>query len=382
MQTLLKQSIIGGLSLLLLTGIVFSVGSSEPSVFQGEAAPSTVTFSLPTADSDSTTAFTTVSIFNGTGGLDSISDDQGIITSANTVTRFYLGVNGYLIGDKSSTGGGLLRFKTSQFITSITATFTKFESELSNVYIQSGWVAPVSSTTDIRESYTFVNDDVAVNVTYSNIRSYYFEIGLGLIGAGTTAINNNAYLTSLTFIYDSNPNPLSLLNSYNFIDGGTASTTAYSGDEFSTTISNEAENPSGTGTSDWKGRWANTNLLTGTRIGTASTVQAVEKFNNDGWPYIATNFSSTSVINAIYVLNIVNQTGTGVTNIILQTSSDGLTWEGISYKTLADINNGVLDFGLLNVPTGKRFRIGFTTSVTTQVIIHFTGIQVFSYSDC
>ena len=37
MQSLLKQSIIGGLSFLLLTGIVFSVGSSEPSVFEGEA---------------------------------------------------------------------------------------------------------------------------------------------------------------------------------------------------------------------------------------------------------------------------------------------------------------------------------------------------------
>jgi hypothetical protein len=38
MQTLLKQSIIGGLSFFLLTGIAFSVGSSEPSVFEGEAA--------------------------------------------------------------------------------------------------------------------------------------------------------------------------------------------------------------------------------------------------------------------------------------------------------------------------------------------------------
>ena len=38
MQTLLKQSIIGGLSFLLLTGIAFSVGSSEPSVFEGEAS--------------------------------------------------------------------------------------------------------------------------------------------------------------------------------------------------------------------------------------------------------------------------------------------------------------------------------------------------------
>jgi hypothetical protein len=37
MQTLLKQSIIGGLSFLLLTGIAFSVGSSEPSVFSTQA---------------------------------------------------------------------------------------------------------------------------------------------------------------------------------------------------------------------------------------------------------------------------------------------------------------------------------------------------------
>ena len=38
MQTLLKQSIIGGLSFLLLTGIAFSVGSSEPSQFNANAA--------------------------------------------------------------------------------------------------------------------------------------------------------------------------------------------------------------------------------------------------------------------------------------------------------------------------------------------------------
>lgn len=37
MQTLFKKSIIGGLSFLLLTGIAFSVGSSEASIFQGEA---------------------------------------------------------------------------------------------------------------------------------------------------------------------------------------------------------------------------------------------------------------------------------------------------------------------------------------------------------
>ncbi len=41
MQTLLKQSLVGGLSFLLLTGIAFSVGSSEPSLFQGEALGST-----------------------------------------------------------------------------------------------------------------------------------------------------------------------------------------------------------------------------------------------------------------------------------------------------------------------------------------------------
>jgi predicted extracellular nuclease len=45
MQTLLKQSIIGGLSFLLLTGIAFSVGSSEPSVFEGEAASNNVIIS-------------------------------------------------------------------------------------------------------------------------------------------------------------------------------------------------------------------------------------------------------------------------------------------------------------------------------------------------
>jgi uncharacterized protein YjdB len=54
MQTLLKQSIIGGLSFLLLTGIAFSVGSSEPSVFEGEAATFTNTISKYDANTCST----------------------------------------------------------------------------------------------------------------------------------------------------------------------------------------------------------------------------------------------------------------------------------------------------------------------------------------
>jgi hypothetical protein len=379
-----KQLIVFTINITMFLGLISTITNFSTSYFEGEATSGTTSFNLPTTASDSATAFTTATIFSGTGGLASISPSQTIISSANTVTRFYLGVNGYLIGDKTLATGGLFRFKTSQFITSITATFTKFESELSTVYIQSGWVAPVSTGTDSRETYKFLEGDSTINVTYSNLRSYYFEIGLGLISGSLSSTTNNAYLTALTFDYNSARNPISLLDSYNFIDGGTASNSTYSGDSFATTVSDETDDPS-VGVSIWSGRWANASLTTGTRLGTPSTnlVQASEKTNNDGWPYIATSFNSSSVINAIYVLNLVNQTGTGVANIILQTSNDsGTTWTGLSYKTLSDINNGILDFGLLNIPIGSRFRIGLTTSSTTQVLIHFTGIQVFSFVGC
>ncbi len=95
MQTLLKQSIIGGLSFLLLTGIVFSVGSSEPSVFEGEAVETRIlvrndTFGntanaiLPYTHTTFTTYFTTLMRVNGVGSGHTITLPVGNLTSGNS----------------------------------------------------------------------------------------------------------------------------------------------------------------------------------------------------------------------------------------------------------------------------------------------------------
>lgn len=101
MQSLLKQSIIGGLSFLLLTGIVFSVGSSEPSVFEGEAVETRIlvrndTFVGTTANAilpythTTFTNFTTGSFsttlmrVNGQGSGHTITLPVGNLTSGNS----------------------------------------------------------------------------------------------------------------------------------------------------------------------------------------------------------------------------------------------------------------------------------------------------------
>ena len=96
MQSLLKQSIIGGLSFLLLTGIVFSVGSSEPSVFEGEAVETRIlvrndTFVgtnvfaiLPYTHTTFTNYFTTLMRVNGQGSGHTITLPVGNLTSGNS----------------------------------------------------------------------------------------------------------------------------------------------------------------------------------------------------------------------------------------------------------------------------------------------------------
>jgi hypothetical protein len=363
------------------------VGTSEPSVFEGEAAPSTITFSLPTAGSDSTTAFTTSTIFSGTGGLDSITDDQGIIASANTTTSIFVGINGYLLGS-ATTGAGTFRFKTSSNVTSISATYTKFNTELATVYIRSGWVA---GTGDVLESSVFGENDSTVTINYTNLRSYYFELGTLFISGTTTASNNQAYLTSLSFTIDNDLNPLSLLASHNFIDGGNSSNNSYTGTNLSTSVANELDNPGGSsGTTDWIADWANLSLSTGTRIGTAGTAAQSSVQTNDttAWANVRTNFKYNKTIQLVKIINLVNNSGSAtLENLYLQyttiESPSTVIWTTVSTKTIADVSNGILYFADLNIPSNSYLRFGMSTvGSASSTQIHFTGIQVFSYADC
>lgn len=92
MQTLLKQSIIGGLSFLLLTGIAFSVGSSEASVYEGESISSfAITPNVTTTGNTSTTYVSVAHTFSNSSVNFSINNwnptslqvrgNQGTVTS-------------------------------------------------------------------------------------------------------------------------------------------------------------------------------------------------------------------------------------------------------------------------------------------------------------
>jgi uncharacterized protein YjdB len=85
MQTLLKQCIIGGLSFLLLTGIVFSVGSSEPSVFAGQATSEEIIYSTGFESAQGFTAGTT---YNNTSETQfgPVGSKWGVIMGTPTTT--------------------------------------------------------------------------------------------------------------------------------------------------------------------------------------------------------------------------------------------------------------------------------------------------------
>jgi uncharacterized protein YjdB len=85
MQTLLKQSIIGGLSFLLLTGIAFSVGSSEPSVFEGQATSEEIIYSTGFESAQGFTAGTT---YNNTSETQfgPVGSKWGVIMGTPTTT--------------------------------------------------------------------------------------------------------------------------------------------------------------------------------------------------------------------------------------------------------------------------------------------------------
>jgi hypothetical protein len=95
MQTLLKQSIIGGLSFLLLTGIAFSVGSSEPSVFEGEAAYTDLLISEYYESNGST--HKAIELFNGTSANIVLSNYSVVLyTNGASTVSAYVNLSGNL----------------------------------------------------------------------------------------------------------------------------------------------------------------------------------------------------------------------------------------------------------------------------------------------
>ncbi len=376
MRLFKKQLVVLTLNVLVFLVLASTISNYTTSYFEGEATSGTSSITLPTAASDSSTAFTTSTIFSGTGGLNSISPSQTSIGSAITTTHIYLGVDGYLLGSTSSTAQGVFFFKTTNYITSISATFKKYSTELAQITLRSG---NTSGTGLKSTSYTLLSDDSTKTVQLSNTSSFYFAIT-----TGTSSTNNNIYLSSLSYEYDNNIYQ-SLAYSFNFINGGSSGTNDYTLTNSQTDISYELDNPGGTsGTTSWTADWANLSLTTGTRIGTGSTAadSSVRTDDTTAWANIRSNFTFSESINVVRIINAVIPSSS-INSIYLQSSSDGSSWTTVSVRTTANINNSVLTFNEFTIDSNSYIRIGITTNGSeANRQFHFTGMQILSYSLC
>jgi hypothetical protein len=194
MQTLLKQSIIGGVSFLLLTGIAFSVGSSEPSVFEGEAlAESFETkefsfvksdFSLGTSTSNtaftvtknhSTSTFTYTGTTNQTSGTDPANLWFNLKASSTAGNRFV---------QANSSGSSTNKWRATKFVFQ----YSK----------QTGTVGQTNEVT------------ISTNSGTKNLFSYVSTTN----STSLINLNNNSATATISFTYEDNIQTFTIIPSY------------------------------------------------------------------------------------------------------------------------------------------------------------------------
>jgi hypothetical protein len=199
MQTLLKQSIIGGLSFLLLTGIAFSVGSSEPSVFEGEAATSSATVSTRTA-ANITSANFSYSIFEFVVNADSAKN------YAKLATNNYYQTNSNFFGTNSPTSIKITSIQIATFGTWTTgsARTATFRITLTN----SGTKLTEAGSSDNYTSPSLSNTVDSTSGTYSNLTDFAISSTSGFTFDGfiieviSFASTTTGYLRMARFTYE------------------------------------------------------------------------------------------------------------------------------------------------------------------------------------
>lgn len=194
-------------------------------------------------------------------------------------------------------------------------------------------------------------------------------IGLGMVmtlGVGLTAsrVANEVSAAS------------TLLNSYDFLDGGSSGNNTYTGTNLATNVSYAADNPGGTsGTTAWEADFANLSLTNGTRIGgkAASTVQTD---NTTAWANIKTTFTFTPIIEKVEILGVATfGTAGNVTALYLQSSTTGTTW---TTRATTTNKSGTITFDSMTIPANSYLRFGIAlTASTTNSGIAFTGMKVY-----
>ncbi len=386
MRLFKKQLVVSSLNVLVFLVLASTISNYTTSYFEGEATTGTVTITIPLAGSNGTTALTTATIFSdATVGLNTISPSQTIISSALLVSNTFAGTSGYLFGN-TTTFGGSFAFKTSQYVTSISATFTKFSTELSTVFLRSGGSAKAASADgEIGVSQTFLSGDSTITLTWSPVSSYYFSVGTNT----ATTDTNNAYLTSLSVTYN-NTMKLSLYKSYNFSNGGSSSNSSYATEDVATSVAFETNDPLGGADTNWEGDYIHAGLIYGTRLGAASTAKtsAEQTDNITAWANLKTLFSFDKSIDYVRLMSVVvNNENSGSSlfgNFILQYSTDSATtWTTISTKSDTSISKGILVFDGFTIPVSSRLRIGITWGGSlSNIQVSFTGIELYSYEQC
>ena len=167
-----------------------------------------------------------------------------------------------------------------------------------------------------------------------------------------------------------------LLNSFNFLDGGSSGNSAYGSTDIETNVSYAADNPGGTsGTTAWEADYANLSLTYQTRLG-GKLVSTVQTDDDTAWANIKTKFTFAPKIEQVEILGVGTfGTAGNVTALYLQSSLNSTTWT--TQATTTD-KSGVISFSGLNIPAGSYLRFGIALKAsTTNSGISFTGIKVY-----
>lgn len=163
-----------------------------------------------------------------------------------------------------------------------------------------------------------------------------------------------------------------LLYSFDFIDGGSSNNSAYGNANLSTNVSYASDNPNGVeGTTAWKADYANLSLTNGTRLGGKNSSTEYDLPNAN----IRTDFAFSEEITKVEIIGAATfGTASNVTQVYLQTSTDGVTW-----TTVAQTANktGTLTFDNLTIASGSYLKlvVELTASGTNSGLL-FTGMKV------
>lgn len=209
------------------------------------------------------------------------------------------------------------------------------------------------------------------------------------VASGTTTITAQVGEVKATFVVNVPiiDDTITLLNSFNFLDGGDSGNTGYANTDVKTNVSYADNNPGGvTGTTEWEADYSNLGLNYGTRLG-GKLESEVQTDAETPWANIKTLFTFEAEIKKVEILGSVYFGSNNITGLYLQYSADGSTWNTVGElatpaelsKSAAD-NPGIsISFDDLSIPANSFLRFGVgLTAATSNSGFQFTGIQVYT----